>query len=206
MGALFARWCPLAASALLACGGYPLATPTVAPVLQMPLPAAVSLVADSEHEPLGQVYDGAPRAGAHSVLDLGVRLRDNPCRMHLLFDEEPEELRVTDLWAPNDALFETLGFAPFAGISTHLFVQAESSTVRTARAGEGYAECCAVAACGDGMVTAVHDGRLEAHPAMAMHASAPPLVLIGQQGDAVGLALHEGRIQTGAVALELTAH
>ncbi len=207
MGAVLGKGClALTLSVTLACAGYPAASPLVIPVLQQPLPPEVSLFqqSDPKVDPLAQVYDGTPRAGAHSLHDLGVRLRPNPCSAHVLVHEEAEEFHVTDLWPLTDSLFETLGFTPWTEVSTHLFVQVESTTVRTARAGEGYAECCAEASCGDGMVSAVHDGRLEAHPAAAMHASAPPMVLVSPQGNAVGLALHQGLVLDGAIALELT--
>lgn len=188
------------------CGHNPGMVTQVTPMLIEPLDPAVALVVTPPKSGLlGAVYDGRSAAGAHSLADLGVRFRDNPCAEHLLEHDEDAKLRATEVWSPTDPVFPELGFAPYAAVTTHLFVHVESSKVRAVTEGEGYAECCAQAqgACGDGLVSAVYEGRIDVHPATMLSNASPPVVLISPQGQTMGFGLHEGHSHTGVVAVEL---
>lgn len=176
----------------------------VTPVKQMLLPDSMSLVFPAEkRDILGHVYDGS-LSEPRGLASLGAHLRQNPCSEHLQQQEEKLETKVSDAWPISDPMVPLLGFEAYYGTSTHLFVILDAPKTIRAIEDEEYAACCAEADCGDGMVTAVYEGTLNLHPAMAIPSPAPPIVLIAQSGDALGLGLHDGKTFQGVVAVELS--
>lgn len=199
----------LASAALLgACGGGgPGIVSHVTPVEQLPLAPEVALVVPAEkNDILGLVYDG-PRSrlgDVRSVGALGGKLRDNPCAEFLVRDDQKVETHVADAWPVDDPIVPLLGFEPYLGVSTHLFVMLDAASVSFTEPGEGYSECCADADCGTGLVSAVYEGNLNLHAAIQVQSASPPLVLINRSGGSLGLGLHEGKSFHGVVAVELT--
>lgn len=184
-------------------GAHPAVVTHVTPVRRMPLTEAMVLLIPAErNDILGLVFDVDP-GDARAVADLGGKLRDNPCGEFLERDDQVLTTRVADAWPMSDPVVPLLGFDAYRGTSTHLFVMLESPAVSRVEPGEGYRECCEAAECGAGMVSAVYEGRLNLHPAMNLPMAAPPIVLIGQSGDSLGLGLHDGKTFEGVVAVEL---
>lgn len=199
-----------AASVLGACGGGgPGIVSHVTLVEQLPLAADVALVVPAEkNDILGLVYDG-PRAGlgdVRSVGALGGRLRDNPCAEFLVRDDQKVETHVADAWPVDDPIMALLGFEPYLGVSTHLFVLLDATVTSFTEPGDGYAACCAEEDCGSGLVSAVYEGNLNLHAAIQVQSASPPLVLLDRSGGSLGLGLHEGKSFHGVVAVELTSN
>ncbi len=179
----------------------------VTAVEQAPLDAEMTLVVPAEkNDILGLVFDGsrASLGDARSIGALGDKLRDNPCAEFLERDDQKQEIHVADAWAVDDPLMPLLGFEIYRGVSTHLFVMLDSALVSSVEPGAGYAECCAQADCGDGLVSAVHAGTTNLHSAIQIRNASPPIVLVDRRGGTLGLGLHEGKTFQGIVAVELT--